>query len=237
MAALELLVDDLCYFETVDGIPYFTPQFLRLMKSEIPKAKVHAEKEFDWDKLPHARTYHDRSHRRDLKKEKARVRKEVEDDDSPDCEFEPYAQSDVAGDRREPPLTEDWKDDLGEYGRRIWEWWLIRWLKVKEFNYFGEAIRIVVLWKLSSAMVERDFSQFVAIRNACGSNLKKPMLQNRMYSRCNKTDYENTASQSNSLGALLVEVENELEVNEEGHTDATVPTLPAIDPVALAPEV
>ena len=74
-------------------------------------------------------------------------------------------------------LTEDWKDDLGlgEYdGRHIWEWWLLRWLKVKKFTYFGEAIRKVVLCKLSSAIVERDFSQYLAITNACGSNLNTP---------------------------------------------------------------
>ena len=67
---------------------------------------------------------------------------------------------------------------------------MLRWVAVKKFHYFGEAIRKVGLWKLSSAIVERDFSQYLAITNACGTNLKKPMLQNRMYSRCNKEEYE-----------------------------------------------
>ena len=230
--ALELLVDQLRYFETVDGQPYFSQQFLALLKTELPKAKEHAEKEFDWDSIPKSRTYRDRSERRairrDMKKAMARVRDEIEDDDDPDCEYEPYDQSEEAGNRREPTLTEDWKDDLGEYGRRIWEWWLLRWLVVKEFDYFGQAIRKVVLWKLSSAMVERDFSQFVAIKNACGSNVKKPMLQNRMYCRCNRKDYETTASQSNSLGAVLVEVENEQDENDEAIPFEGIPALPSL---------
>ena len=98
-----------------------------------------------------------------------------------------YEQSDTAGIRRESELTEDWKDDLGEYSRRIWEWWLMRWLKVEKFDYFGQAIRKVVLWKMFSAIVER----YVSVTNACGSNLKKPMLQDRMYARCNNKLYEN----------------------------------------------
>ena len=180
VSALELLlVDNLACFESIKGQPFFTQQFLRLMKTEIPKAKEHAEKPFNWDSIKDSDRYKDRKNRREMKKELAKVRNEVEDGDEPECEYEPYEQSDEAGDRREPDQADDWKEDLGEYGRRIWEWWLLRWLHVKDFVYFGEAIRKVVLWKLSSAQVERDFSQFVAIRNACGSNLKKPMLQNR----------------------------------------------------------
>jgi hypothetical protein len=141
-----------------------------------------------------------------MQKELARVRDEVEDGEAEDCEFEPYDQSEETGLHRETNTSEDWKDDLGEYSRRIWEWWLLRWLKVKDFDYFGRAIRRVVCWRLSSAMVERDFSQFVAIKNACGSNIKKPMLQNRMYSRCNKDAYEYAAK----LEALMVEMGDDL---------------------------
>lgn len=79
-----------------------------------------------------------------------------------------------------------------------------RWLKVEKFDYFGQAIRKVVLWKMSSAIVERDFSQYVSVTNACGSNLKKPMLQNRMYARCNKKLYVN----ADSLEGLLGQVED-----------------------------
>ena len=53
---------------------------------------------------------------------------------------------------------------------------------------------------MSSAMVERDFSQYAAITSVCTTNLKKPMLQNRMYSRCNKEDYKRV-----DMKALLAE--------------------------------
>lgn len=128
------------------------------------------------------------SHLTALKKEMARVLDGYESVE--DSEYVPYEQSDTAGIRREPPPAESWKDDLGEYSRRIWEWWLLRWLHVKEFEYFGEAIRKVVLVKTSSALVERDFSQFVAVTNSCGTNLKYPSMQNRIFLRCNKQVYE-----------------------------------------------
>ena len=51
-----------------------------------------------------------------------------------------------------------------------------------------------------------------------------------------KSYYDNTASQSTSLGALLVEVEWEIAVNNEGQSIGTVPTLPAIDAAAHPPE-
>ena len=76
---------------------------------------------------------------------------------------------------------------------------------MKKFTYFGEAIRKVVLFKLSSAIVERDFSQFLAITNACGTKLTKPMLQNRgMYSRCKKEEY----SVADDLASLALEDNN-----------------------------
>ena len=81
---------------------------------------------------------------------------------------------------------------------------MLRWLKVKQFTYFGEAICKVVLFKLPSAIVERDFSQYLAITNACGTKLTKPMLQNRMYSRCNKEEY----SVADDLASLVLEDSN-----------------------------
>ena len=59
-----------------------------------------------------------------------------------------------------------------------------------DFIYFGIAIRKVVLWQLSSAIIERDFSQFLAIINACGNGLTFPTLQDQVFSRCNKEVYE-----------------------------------------------
>ena len=174
----------------------------------LPPLYLKGVNEFDWESLLKSKTYRDRSHRRKLNKglhkEMARVRNEVTQEDLATAEYELYEQSDAVGLRREPEQTNNWKDDLGEYSRRIWEWWLLRWLVVPKFKYFGEAIRKVVLWKMSSAMVERDFSQYAAITSVCTTNLKRPMLQNRgMYSRCNKEDYNRV-----DMKALLAEVES-----------------------------
>ena len=56
--------------------------------------------------------YRDRKNRREMKKELAKVRNEVEDGDDPECEYEPYEQSDEAGHRREPDQSDDWKDRI-----------------------------------------------------------------------------------------------------------------------------
>ena len=212
IAALELIADELSYFESSPGTSLFTPQFIRLLKSEIPAAKEHAEKEFDWNSVPKSDNYRDRSHRRELKKEHARVRMEYVDRGDVTAEYEPYQQSDIVGDRREPALSDNWKDDLGEYDMRIWEWWRPRWVGLKSFTYFDEAIRKVVLFKLSSAIVERDFSQYVAVKNVCGNQLRKSMLQNRIMNRCNKSLYE----YCESIDSILADIETEIDNNKDG---------------------
>ena len=50
--ALKLLVHQLVHSEKARGDLVFSLQFLRLMKKELPKAKEHAAKEFDWDSIP-----------------------------------------------------------------------------------------------------------------------------------------------------------------------------------------
>ena len=82
IVALNLIADDLCWFEQRSGEPVFSQQFIRLLKTEIPLAKEHAMKEFDWDSIPDSKSYRDRSHRRklmkELHKEMARVRDDIE---------------------------------------------------------------------------------------------------------------------------------------------------------------
>ena len=118
-AALELLVDELVNVEKDQGVPLFSNQFRRLMEREIPKAKIHALKEYDWNTIPDGSRYCNRSHRQKLRKEQARVRNEYSN--GADNEFQPYEQSDSARDMRESELTDNWKDDIdiGEYSSRI----------------------------------------------------------------------------------------------------------------------
>ena len=70
---------------------------------------------------------------------------------------------------------------------RIFEWWTIRIHGVSnsDFIFFAIAIRLAILLQVSSCDVERGFSQWVAILNACGKQMKKPVIESRMFSRVN----------------------------------------------------
>ena len=76
----------------------------------------------------------------------------------------------------------DWKEDDGEYARRIWEWWRIR---VQEFPCHALAIRLVVLSQLSSCSVERVFSRLSLIRERCGEHIFEDMTEIRLFMQCN----------------------------------------------------
>ena len=58
-----------------------------------------------------------------------------------------------------------WEDDRIEKAHRVWEWWRV---KVFKFNYFFTAARIVALVPISSAAVERVFSQVKFIIETTG---------------------------------------------------------------------
>eukprot|EP00984_Skeletonema_dohrnii_P006145 scaffold2192_cov98-Skeletonema_dohrnii-CCMP3373.AAC.1 len=198
VTSLELLADGLVHFKSADGERWFSDEFIAGIKSEIPKAKEHAAKEYDWDNVPDSNLYKNRMLSRRLKKNMAeaaaRARGEVEthvvDNDGNDITGLIAEQSDVLGERSALPTPRTWKDDLGEYARRIYLWWLPRWLHTNEFHFFGIFIRKAVLKKASSADIERDFSKYLAITRAVGTTqIKKPMLHNRVFCRCNKEDY------------------------------------------------
>lgn len=53
LLSAELLVDDLKYFD----FPEFTQAFLLLLKGELPLLLEHAQKDFDWSKVPGAAEY------------------------------------------------------------------------------------------------------------------------------------------------------------------------------------
>ena len=95
-------------------------------------------------------------------------------------------QSETIGDRREDRPTLNWKEDPGELARRIFEWWKIR-IRVSntDFIFFAIAIRLAILLQISSCDVERTFSQVVAIQNVCGKQMKKPVIECRMFSPVN----------------------------------------------------
>ena len=213
LPAIHLLIDNLAEFKLSNGREIFDEAFRRNMKGEAKLAKDHASRPFDWDSIEDSGRYKDRCHRREMKAEAARVRSETED--PKETEFTPSDQSERAGEYSKPKESDNWKDDLGEYARRIWEWWLPRWLHTNEFVYFGLAIRKVVLWTLSSAIVERDFSKYVAITNACGTNLSFPTLQDRVFAMCNKDVYRELEARILEGDVDEIENQNEEEMEED----------------------
>ena len=80
----------------------------------------------------------------------------------------------------------NWKDDIGERGRRIYEWWKTAMeSRADVIPYFYKAVRLIVLTQVSSAAVERVFSQLTFIRRIVGDSIAGDMLQLRSLLRCN----------------------------------------------------
>jgi hypothetical protein len=82
------------------------------------------------------------------------------------------------------PVTRTWKDDPIEKARRIWEWWRANHSNPK-IHYFAVAARLVALVQVSSAQVERIFSQVKLICETTGVNPLEETVEVRLYERCN----------------------------------------------------
>ena len=78
-----------------------------------------------------------------------------------------------------------WMDDTNEKAHRIWELWRAK-AKRDNLQYFGMTARIVVLVQMSSASVERVFSQVKLIVNSIGENALEDNLETRLVERVNK---------------------------------------------------
>ena len=78
-----------------------------------------------------------------------------------------------------------WEDDPIEVARRRWEWWRA---KRGKFTYFSKAARLVVLVQVSSAAVERIFSQVKYILEQIGDSALEENIECRMMERVNKYD-------------------------------------------------
>ena len=62
--ALELLIDNLIYFEYEE----FDEKFLQMMKTELRDAVQHANKAFGWDAISSGKNYQQRSIRRNQRR-------------------------------------------------------------------------------------------------------------------------------------------------------------------------
>lgn len=75
-----------------------------------------------------------------------------------------------------------WYDDRIKQSRRVWEWWRIKGIKS---HYFFSAARLVAIVPLSSASVERVFSQVKFIIETVGINVLEETLETRVMERVN----------------------------------------------------
>ena len=81
-----------------------------------------------------------------------------------------------------------WKNDAGERGRRVYEWWRVLMNEKKTaIPHFQKAIRLIVLMQPSSASCERVFSQLTFIRRIVGDRILGEMLELRALIRCNNS--------------------------------------------------
>jgi len=75
-----------------------------------------------------------------------------------------------------------WETDRIEQARRVWEWWRA---KAPKLTYFYTAARLVALVPISSAAVERVFSQVKFIIETVGESVLEETLETRVMERVN----------------------------------------------------
>jgi hypothetical protein len=180
--SLEILADNLKYFD----IPEFNEAFIMELKKEIPKALQDAKKTFDWDSIPEAKTYK----RRVNERARRRNQQAIVEEGNPEAPL--VNQSGYQPDDNNTASTttsspqDSWKEDPGERARRIWEWWRIRLNADKSsWKMFHHALRLIVLSQVSSAAVERVFSQLMYIIKTCGVSMLEDTVEMRAMIRCN----------------------------------------------------
>ena len=75
-----------------------------------------------------------------------------------------------------------WQGDRIEQSRRVWEWWRV---KGSKLHYFFSAACLVAIVPLSSASVERVFSQVKFIIETVGQSVLEETLETRVMERVN----------------------------------------------------
>jgi hypothetical protein len=172
--AANLLVEKLKHFKRPD----FTDEFLDNLKKEIPEAIKHSKTVFDWEDVAKSQQYARRFNNRQIRTRQRVAYAEVG-----------HAENVNLVDRlprgRETVYA-TWKDDPGERARRIWLWWIPRLLTEKfRFKHFACALKTIVINQISSASVERVFSQLNFIVRAMGTAMLEDTLEMRLMHRCN----------------------------------------------------
>ena len=74
----------------------------------------------------------------------------------------------------------DWKKDMGERSRRVYDWWqMLLNEKSGSLPKFEKAVKLLALVQVSSAFVERVFSQLTFIRRAIGDSASRDVMELR----------------------------------------------------------
>ena len=80
----------------------------------------------------------------------------------------------------------DWKKDMGERSRRVCDWWrMLLNEKLGNVPAFKKAVKLLACVQVSSAFVERVFSQLAFIRRAVGDKVSRDVLELRTLIRVN----------------------------------------------------
>jgi hypothetical protein len=79
-----------------------------------------------------------------------------------------------------------WQLDTSEKCRRVWEWWIIH---RHNLTFFKVAVRLVVLIQVSSAAVERIFSQLKLILETTQQHTLHDAIELRLFERVNTKHY------------------------------------------------
>ena len=86
----------------------------------------------------------------------------------------------------------DWKRDMGERSRRIYDWWrMLLNEKSGSLPKFEKAVKLLALVQVSSAFVERVFSQLAFIQRAIGDVASRDMMELCTLIRVNNDFMEN----------------------------------------------
>ena len=143
------------------------PTFMADVESDLNEAMAEAKKidTFDWSTIPGCDEYDT--------KLSATAQKGMDD-----C----IARKDCM------QTVKSWREDPIERARRSWAWWK-RFFIAKKLQFWGHAMRLVVLVQPSSASIERAFSQLKQIVDACGETMLKETFEYRMLRRVNHGVY------------------------------------------------
>jgi hypothetical protein len=202
--SLNRLIDDLVHFD----FPEFDDNFREKLKKEVPELLALAtalEHNLEGeDAVAETKRFHERVKERERKDRQratlfnvdAHLRQQEEEGSNDEAEDgDGYVGVEEAV--RDAMLAEDndnsnnnfrysdWKHDVGERARRIYDWWRVVMNEKRGVSKFQEAVRIIATTQVSSAAVERVFSQLTFIRRAIGDLATREVLETRAYVRCN----------------------------------------------------